>query len=168
MTKSTRTVLLVLLGLTVLGGLGAAGLTSLMVYAVNGFGGTGEWTEDGLPERELPATFGVRLPVKPLRYRGRSLGFQDAYFEVLVQLPPDAAEPFLISNHLVRGAREPIDPDVLEQVRAFEPNAPTLESTLLELPEALKADGGSWNLHRSGELLEGKGALWVHLTAFET
>lgn len=168
MTKSTRTVLLVLLGLTVLGGLGAAGLTSLMVYAVNGFGGTGEWSEDGLPERELPATFGVRLPVKPLRYQSRSMGFQDAYYEVLVQLPPDGAESFLISNHLERGAKEAIDPDVLEQVRALEPNAPTLESTLLALPAALKADGGTWNLNRSGELLEGNGAVWIHLTAFET
>ena len=168
MTKSTRTVLLVLLGLTVFGGLGAAGLTALMVQAVNGFGGTDEWTEDGLPERELPATFGVRLPVKPLRYRSRSMGFQDAYYEVLVQLPPNAAEPFLSTNHLVRGAKEAIDPDVQEQVRALDSNAPPLESTPLELPEALKADGGTWNLNRSGELLEGSGAVWIHLTAFET
>ena len=63
MTKSTRTVLLVLLGLTVFGCLGAAGLTALLVHAANGFGGSGEWSEDGLPERELPATFAVRLPV---------------------------------------------------------------------------------------------------------
>lgn len=168
MTKSTRTVLLVVLGLFGFGCLGASALTAVFVYAVEGFGASGEWGDDALPERELPAVFGVRLPVKPLRYQSRSMGFQDAYFEVLVQLPPGAAETFLSTNKLVRGAREPIDPDVLDQLRALDPAVPALEASTLALPEALKADGGPWQLHRGGELLEGPGAVWVHLTAFET
>lgn len=168
MTKSTRTVLLVLAGLFVFGTLGAGVVALALVHAVSGLGGSGEWSEDALAERELPAVFGVRLPVKPLRYQSRQLGFQDAYFEVLVQLPPGAAEAFLGSNHLTRGPRETIEPEVLEALRALDPATPTLEATPVALPEALKPDGGSWMLHRSGELLEAPGVVWVHLTAFET
>lgn len=167
-TKSTRTVLWVLLGLFGLGGLGSAALVALLVHAASGLGGSGEWSEDAVAERELPSTFGVRLPVKPLRYQSRQMGFQDAYFEVLVQLPPGAAEPFLSSNHLTRGAEEPIDPDVVDQLRALDPALPALTATTVELPEAMKADGGTWPLHRRAELLEAPGVLWVHLTAFET
>ena len=168
MTKSTRTVLLVVLGLVVFGCLGTASVTALLVHAVGSFGGTSEWTSDAVAERELPALFGVRLPVKPLRYQGRQMGFQDAYFEVLVQLPPGAAAAFLSSNHLARGAKGPIDLDLMDQLRMLEPSTPALESSSFELSEAVKLDGGPWRLHRSGELLEGPGVLWVHLTAFET
>ena len=168
MTKSTRTVLLVVAGLIGFGCLGSAGVVALLTHALGTLGGTGEWSEDAVAERELPSTFGVRLPVKPLRYQSRQLGFQDAYFEVLVQLPPTAAEPFLAGNHLERGAVEPIDPDLVDQLRALDPAVPALRSTSLELPEAMKPDGGTWNLHRSGELLEAPGVLWLHLVAFET
>ena len=168
MTKSTRTVILVVLGLFGCGALATALLAAVMVQAVAGFGGSSEWSEDALAERELPAVFGVRLPVKPLRYQSRSLGFQDAYFEVLVQLPPSAAEPFLSTNHLVRGTEDTMDPDLIDQLRAFDPATPMLKATTLQLPEAMKADGGSYQLHRSGELIEGQGVLWVHLTAFES
>jgi hypothetical protein len=167
-TKSTRTVLWVVLGLLGFGCLGSGVVALLLVRAVDSFGGSTEWSESALPERELPPVFGVRLPVKPLHYQSRSLGFQDAYFEVLVQLPPDAAEAFLKVNHLVRGDEDVIDPDVIDQVRQLEPTTPALKATTLQLPEALKVDGGTWNLKRSGELLEAPGVLWVHLTAFET
>ncbi|MDP1826491.1 MAG: hypothetical protein Q8L48_24695 [Archangium sp.] len=168
MTKSTRTVLLVVLGLFGFGFLATGLLVVVLVRAAEGFGGSNEWTEDAVAERELPAVYGVRLPVKPLRYQSRQLGFQDAYFEVLVQLPPGAADAFLDSNHLARGAEVPLDADVLDAVRALDPATPALKSFTVELREALKVDGGSWQLHRSGELLEGPGVLWVHLTAFET
>jgi hypothetical protein len=167
-TKSTRTVLLVVTGLFGFGCLFTGLLTALLVRAADGFGGSQEWTEDAVAERELPALFGVRLPVKPLRYQSRQLGFQDAYFEVLVQLPPGAAEDFFATNHLVRGPEDPADADVLDAIRSLEPATPALKSFRFELPEALKRDGGSWQLHRSGQLLEGEGVLWVHLTAFET
>lgn len=161
--------LLVVLGLFGFGCLGSGVVALLLVRAVDGFGGNTEWSENALPERELPALFGVRLPVKPLRYQSRSLGFQDAYYEVLVQLPPGAAESFLSTNHLVRGEEAPIDPDVMDQLRVLDPTTPAvLKATTLELPEATRIDGGTWNLNRSGELLEGSGVLWVHLTAFET
>ena len=85
-----------------------------------------------------------------------------------MQLPPSAAELFLSSNHLVRVEEEAIDLDLIEQLHALDPKTPQLKATAVQLPEALKADGGSWQLHRSGELLEAPGVLWVHLTAFET
>lgn len=168
MTRSTRTVLLVLLGLFGFGCLGASVISVLLVRAVDDFGGSTEWSEDALPERELPAVFGVRLPVKPLRYQSRSMGFQDSFFEVLVQLPPGAAEAFLSANHLGRGAEAVMDPDVVDQLRALDPATPALKATAIDLPEAVRRDGGSWPLHRSGELLEGPGVVWLHLTAFET
>ncbi len=168
MTKSTRTVLLVLLGLVGFGFLGAGAVTMLLVRALDGFSGSTEWSEDAVPERELPAVFGVRLPVKPLRYQSRSTGFQDQQFEVLVQLPPGAAEAFLSANHLARGEQRSLDADLADQVRALEPSTPSLTGSALELPPALQPDGGVWQLHRSGELLEGQGVVWVHLVAFET
>jgi hypothetical protein len=168
MTKSTHTVVLVVLGLFGLGALGAGAVALVLVGALGGLGGSTDWSESALPERELPSVFGVRLPVKPLRYQGRSLGFQDGYFEVLVQLPAGAAEVFLSSNKLIRGEKAVMDPDVIEQLRTIDQTTPALEATRVELPEALKADGGVFNLTRSGELLEAPGVLWVHLTAFET
>jgi hypothetical protein len=167
-TKSTRTVLLVVAGLFGFGCLGSALVVAVLTHALGSLGGSGEWSEDAVAERELPSTFGVRLPVKPLRYQSRQLGFQDAYFEVLVRLPPTAAEPFLSSNHLVRGAVESPDPDLVDQLRTLDPGVPALQGTTLQLPEAMKPDGGTWNLHRSGELLEAEGVLWLHLVAFET
>ncbi len=168
MTSSARAVLLVMLGLVVLGALGTGGVAWLMVRAMDGLAGSTAWSENAVPERELPALFGVRLPVKPLRYQSRSLGFQDQQFEVLVQLPPSAVDAFLSSNHLTRGPRRAIDVEVIDQVRTLDPATPPLEATALELPQGLQADGGAWGLHRSGELLEGAGVLWVHLIAFET
>ncbi len=168
MTTSTRTVLLVLLGLFGFGALGASVISFFLVRAVDELGGSAEWSEDALPERELPAVFGVRLPVKPLRYQSRSMGFQDAFFEVLVQMPPDAAEAFLSTNHLTRGAEAVMDADVVDQLNALDPSTPGLKATTLELPEAVRRDGGTWPLHRSGELLEAPGVLWLHFTAFET
>lgn len=168
MTKSARTVLLVLLGLAGLGCLGAGAIAWLMVRAVDGFSGSTEWSESAVPERELPDVFGVRLPVKPLRYQSRALGFQDQQFEVLVQLPAGAAEAFLTSNHLVRGPERSLDVDVADQVRALEPSTPPLQASTLELPAPLQADGGVFGLHRSGELLEAPGVVWIHLLAFET
>lgn len=167
-SKSTRTVLLVLLGLFGFGCLGTSVISFFLVRAVDDLGGSSEWSEDALPERELPAVFGVRLKVKPLRYQSRSMGFQDDFFEVLVQLPPDAAEAFLSTNRLTRGPEAVMDPDVVDQLRAFDPMTPSLKATTLELPEAVRRDGGSWPLHRSGELLEAPGVTWLHLTAFET
>ena len=168
MTRSTRVVLLVVLGLVGLGCLGTGAITWLMLRAMDGFTGTTQWNEDAVPERELPAIFGVHLPVKPLRYQSRSLGFQDQYFEVLLQLPPGAGEAFLTRNHLVRGPERALDVDVADQVRVLEPATPPLKATTLELPEAQRADGGVFGFHRSGELLEAPGVLWVHLIAFET
>ncbi len=172
MKKDTKTVVLVLAALAGVGCLVAGGVTFALVSAAASFGGTGEWSADAVPERELPALFGVRLPVKPLHYEGRQMGFQDAYFEVLVQLPPGTAERFLSSNHLVRGAaQEPagsIDPDLVDRLKVLEPTTPPLEVTPLELPQATLPDGGTWVLHRSGELLEAPGVVWLHLTAFET
>lgn len=169
MTKSTRTIVLVILGLCGFGCVGTVAIAYVMLRAVDDFGGSTEWSESAVAERELPAVFGVRLPVKPLRYQSRAMGFQDGYYEVLVQLPPGAAEDFLTLNKLKRGAEEVVDPDVMDQLRVFDPTAPvTLRATTLELPEALKADGGSWQLHRSGQLLEAPGVLWLHLVAFET
>lgn len=168
-TKSTRTVLLVVLGLFGFGCLGTTVIAGLFLSATSDFlGGSNEWSEDALAERELPAVFGVRLPVRPLSYQSRAMGFQDSYFEVLVQLPPGSAEAFLGANHLTRGAEGPIDPDVVDQLKLLDPATPALKATTLALPEAVKLDGGSWNLQRSGELLEAPGVLWVHLTAFET
>lgn len=167
-TKSARTVLLVVLGLAGLGCLGASAITWLMMRALDGLGGSTEWSESAVPERELPEIFGVSLPVKPLRYQSRSLGFQDQQFEVLVQLPGGAAEAFLTSNHLVRGEERSLDVDVADQVRVLEPSTPPLRTTTVELPEALRADGGAFNLHRSAELLEAPGVVWLHLLAFET
>lgn len=167
MTKSVRAVLLVLLGLVVLGSLGAGTVAWLMVHAMDGFAGTTDWGEKALPERELPDVFGVRLPVEPLRYQSRALGFQDQEFEVLLKLPPDAAEAFLAVNHLVRGPVRALDVDVADQVRVLEPGTPPLTATGLVLPAPVRADGGAFGLHRSGELLEAPGVLWVHLLAFE-
>ena len=158
-----------LLGLFGFGCVGASAVAFLLLRAVDDFGGSTEWSESAVAERELPSVFGVRLPTRPLRYQSRSMGFQDGYYEVLVQLPPEAAEAFLTVNKLKRGDEEVVDPDVLDSIRLFDPTAPvTFKATVLELPEALKADGGSWNLHRSGELLEAPGACWLHLVAFET
>jgi hypothetical protein len=168
-TKSTRTILLVILGLCGFGCLGTSVVAYLMLRAVDDFGGSTEWSDSAVAERDLPSVFGVRLPVKPLRYQSRAMGFQDGYYEVLVQLPPSAAEDFLTQNKLKRGEEEVVDPDVMDQLRLFDPAAPVmLKATRLELPEALKADGGTWNLNRSGELLEAPGVCWLHLVAFET
>jgi hypothetical protein len=168
-TKSTRNVLLVLIGLCVFGCIGTSVIGYLMLRAVDDFGGNPEWSDSAIAERDLPSIFGVRLPAQPLRYHSRAMGFQDGLYEVLVQLPPDAAEAFLTLNKLKRGDQEVVDPDVMDQIRIFDPTAPvTLKATTFELPEALKADGGTWNLNRSGHLLEAPGVLWLHLVAFET
>lgn len=169
MTKSTRTILLVILGLAAVGCIGSSVIAFFMLRAVDDFAGSTEWSESAVAERDLPAIFGVRLPTKPLRYQSRAMGFQDGYYEVLVQLPPEAAEPFLTLNKLKRGDEEVVDLDVMDQLRILDPRSPvTMKGTVIELPEALKADGGSWQLNRSGELLEAPGVLWIHLVAFET
>jgi hypothetical protein len=168
-TKSTRTIVLVIIGLCVFGCVGTSAIAFFLLRAVDDFGGTDQWSESAVAERELPAVFGVKLPSKPIRYQSRSMGFQDGYYEVLVQLPPSAAEPFLSLNKLKRGDEDVVDPDVLDQIRIFDPTSPvTLKATSIELPEALKADGGTWQLNRSGQLLEAPGVLWIHLVAFET
>lgn len=177
MTKHTRNALLAVVGVVGLGCLGT-GLTVLLFarYALSDFGGSPEWTEDAVPERDLPALFGVRLPVKPLLYRSRALGFQDGLWEVVVQLPPGAAEAFLGANGLKRG--KPAGPgepqphgiqgaDLGEVVRSFEPGVPALTATPLELPVRTAPDGGVFNLFRHGTLLEGPGAVWLYLEAFE-
>jgi hypothetical protein len=168
-TKSTRTILLVFIGLAVFGCMGTSAIAFFMLRAVDDFGGSDKWSESAVAERDLPAVFGVKLPSKPIRYQSRSMGFQDGFYEVLVQLPPDSADAFLTLNKLKRGDEEVVDPDVLDQIRIFDPTAPvTLKATTIELPQALKADGGSWQLNRSGQLLEAPGVLWIHLVAFET
>lgn len=168
MAKTARTVVLVVAGLFGLGTLGTVGLVALFAFAMGDFGSNNSaWSEDAVAERDLPALFGLRLPVKPLGYHSRQLGFQDAYYEVLVSLPPGAAEQLLISNQLVRGARGPAPVELMELVRTLDPAAPQLEATDLDLLPALTADGGVSNLHRSGELLEGPGSFWLHLIAFE-
>ena len=169
MTKSTRTILLVIIGLAVFGCIGTSVIAFFMLRAVDDFGGSDKWSESAVAERDLPAVFGVKLPSKPMRYESRSMGFQDGFYEVLVQLPPEAAEAFLSLNKLKRGDEEVVDPDVFDQIRIFDPTSPvTLKATTFELPPALKADGGSWQLNRSGRLLEAPGVLWIHLVAFET
>lgn len=178
MTKNVRNGLLAVIGVVVLGCLGT-GFTVLVFarYALSDFGGSLEWTEDAVPERDLHALFGVRLPVKPLRYRSRATGFQDGLWEVVVQLPPGAAEAFLGANGLKRGT--PVAPglpqpasiqgaDLMELIRALDPAVPALTATPLELPERRSPDGGAYNLFRNGTLLEGPGATWLYLEAFET
>ncbi len=169
MTKSTKTVVWVLAGLTFFGCLGTGALVWVLTSAVSSFGATGEWSPDAVPERDLPTLFGVRLPSRPLHYDSRQLGFQDSYYEVLVQLPPGGAPAFLSSNHLARGAEQEIaEPDVVDRMRVLEPTTPSLTGTKLELPASVTPDGGVW-LHRNAVLLEGTGGVtWVHLTAFDT
>lgn len=169
MKRETRTVLLVVAALGVAGCVVAGGAMALFMSVIDGFAGDQSWSADALPERELPTVFGVRLPVKPLRYTSRQLGFQDAFFEVLVELPPGSAETFLGVNHLSRGASAPVSAELKALLEAQAPGLPTFTSTSLELPETVFPDGGQWLLHRSGELLEGPGGeVWLYLQAFET
>jgi|APLak6261675434_1056106.scaffolds.fasta_scaffold00433_4 hypothetical protein len=168
--RSTKTVLWAVLGLALLGCLGAGALAWFFVNAASSFGGSSEWSENAVPERDLFRLFQVRLPVKPLHYESRQLGFQDAYFEVLVQLPNGSAEAFLSSNQLRRSdTKQPVDLDLSERIRVLEPTTPALEATEFELRDDWTSDGGVVTLHRSGELIEGAGGIvWIHLTAFET
>lgn len=170
MKASTKTVLLAVLGLALLGCLGAGALAWFFVSAASSFGGNSEWSENAVAERDLFQLFRVRLPVKPLHYESRQLGFQDAYFEVLVQLPNGSAETFLSSNQLRRSdTKQPVDLDLSERIRVLEPTTPALEATEFELRDDWTSDGGVVTLHRSGELIEGAGGIvWIHLTAFET
>lgn len=178
MTKNARTVVLALVALVGLGCLGTGVAVMLFArFALADFGADMTWSEDAVPERDLPGLFGVRLPVKPVLYRSRSTGFQDGLWEVVVQLPPGSAEAFLGVNGLKRGT--PVAPgeplphgiqgaDLLEVVRSFDPGVPALSATQLDLPERTSADAGVFNLYRNGMLLEGPGAVWLYLEAFET
>jgi hypothetical protein len=169
MTKTTKTVLAVVLGLFVFGCLGTGAVALLLVGSLGSLGGDGQWRADAVPERELKPLFGVRLSAPPVRYQGRLLGFQDAHYEVLVQLPAGGVETFLTTNGLVRGEKGAPDADVVDAIRALEPSTPALDAVTLTLPRALQADGGEQNLHRRGELLEGPGGVtWLYLVAFET
>jgi len=169
MQRSTKTVLAVLAALFVLGCLGTGAVLFAFAKFADGLGGDGQWSEDSVPERDLPPIFGVRLPAKPKLFRSRQLGFQDAFYEVAVRLPDGSAQQFLDANKLARGQKMKRDPELEDQLRELDPTLPQLEVTELPLPEALLPDGGAKNLHRSGELLEGPGGeTWVHLTAFET
>lgn len=169
MTKSTRTVLLVIAALTVIGCLVTGGIMFAVVSFADGLGGTDAWSEKAIPERDLPQLFGVRLPSAPLQYSSRAFGFQDGFWEVVVQLPPGSAEAFLGSNKLTRGETRPVDADLDKIIKDLVPATPALTATELELPPALLPDGGTWILHRSGELLEAPtGEVWLHLQAFET
>lgn len=169
MTKSTRNVVLAIVGAVVLGCLGTGALVvGFGVFAASQFGGDTSWSEDSVPERELPRLYGVRLPVKPLVYRSRQQGFQDGFWEVLVKLPPGSAEALLGANRLQRGAAAThVSVEVSELIRSLDPAAPALTATSVELYEALQPDGGPLNLHRRAVLLEGPGAVWLYLEAFE-
>ncbi len=169
MKRETRTVVLVLAALAVIGCVVAGGAMAAFVVAVDGLGGNDAWSEDALPERQLPPVFGVRLPVKPVRYTSRQFGFQDAFFEVLVELPPGSASVFLGANGLTRGPTAVMGDEVLEVLESMWPGHPPLTATELTLPDAMLPDGGGWTLNRRAELLEGPGGeVWVHLQAFET
>jgi hypothetical protein len=167
--RETRTVLLVLAALGLVGCLVAGGAMAVFAFAVEGLGPSEAWSEDAVPERELPTVFGVRLPMKPVRYTSRQLGFQDAFFEVMVELPPGSAAAFLAANGLTRGVGAPLKPEVGEVLDTLAPGHPVMTASELALPEATLPDGGAWLLHRSAELLEGPGGeVWVHLEAFES
>lgn len=168
--RETRTVLWVLGGVASLGCLGTAALVALLVTSTTPLlGSDGAWGPDAVPERELKRVFGCQLPAKPVHYSSRQLGFQDAFFEVVVQLPSGSAEAFLSSNGLSRGPAAVLDDEVRTLIDATVPGSPALDAVQLQLPEAFTADGGPLNLHRNGELLEGPGGeTWVHLVAFET
>lgn len=170
MTKSTRTVVMVIAALAVLGCLATGGLMFAFISFADGLGGDEQWSAHAIPERDLPQVFGCRLPVAPLQYSSRAFGFQDGFWEVVVQLPPGSASAFLGANKLSRGTPAPLDADLDAVIRALVPSTPALTATELEgLPPALLPDGGTWILNRSGELLEGPGGeVWVHLQAFET
>ncbi|MFT3713494.1 MAG: hypothetical protein QM817_38040 [Archangium sp.] len=169
MTSSTRTVLLVVAALTVIGCLVTGGIMVAFVSFADSFGGDDKWKPDAIAERDLPAIYGCRLPVKPLQYTSRAFGFQDGFYEVIVQLPPGSAAAFLGANKLERGATKAIDADVDAVIRGLVPSTPTLTATELTLHETPLPDGGTWLLNRSGELLEAPtGEVWVHLQAFET
>ncbi|MBL8914596.1 MAG: hypothetical protein JNM17_28085 [Archangium sp.] len=170
MTKSTRTVLIVVVALFAVGTCITGGIMVALVSFADGLGGDQKWSSTAIAERDMPAVFGCKLPVAPLQYTSRAFGFQDGFWEVIVQLPPGAAPAFLGANKLKRGTTKPIDADVDLVIRDLVPATPTLTATELEdLPPALLPDGGTWILHRSGELLEAPtGEVWIHLQAFET
>lgn len=168
-TKSTRTVLIVIVALFVVGTCVTGGLMLALFSFTDGLGGDDKWSSTAIAERDLPAVFGCKLPVAPMQYTSRAFGFQDGFWEVVVQLPPGSAPAFLGANKLTRGTTKPIDPDIDLVIRELVPKTPTLTATELELPPALLPDGGTWILNRSGELLEAPtGEVWVHLQAFET
>ena len=54
MKRETRTVVLVLAALAVIGCVVAGGAMAAFVVAVDGLGGNDAWSEDALPERQLP------------------------------------------------------------------------------------------------------------------
>lgn len=178
MTKSTRNVVLAIVGVVVLGCLGTGALVvGVGTFAASQLGGSGEWSEDAVPERELPRMFGVRLPVKPLYYRSRELGFQDGLWEVVVQLPPGSVEAFLGANKLERGAaplpgvpapETYMNTGVDELIHSVDPATPALSPTPVTLPDARQPDGGLRNLIRRAVLLEAPGVTWLYLEAFET
>lgn len=169
MKRETRTVVLVLAAVATVGCLVAGGAMAVFMLAANGLGANASWSEDALPERELPLVFGVRLPVKPVRYTSRQYGVQDAFFEVLVELPQGSATAFLRSNGLTRGATGAMTEEAREALELVAPGHSPLTATEVALPGATLPDGGAWMLHRSAELLEGPGGeVWLHLQAFES
>lgn len=170
MTRDTKVALGIVGGLLLAGCAVASVLVVLLFTASDGLlGGSPQWSADAVPERELPRVFGVKLPVKPLTYQTRSLGFQDGLWDAVIQLPPGSAPSFVSANRLEVMDGGSLDDDVREVIDANAPGTPALEVRTLTLPAALLPDGGAINLHRSGFLLEGPGGeTWVHLSAFET
>ncbi|MFZ5444261.1 MAG: hypothetical protein ACOZQL_29965 [Myxococcota bacterium] len=169
MRSPTKTVLVVIVSLAVLGFLGAGAVSFWLWRSVGSFGPDREWSETAVLPHDARAVFGVQLSPAPLVWRSRNLGFQDAYLEAVVRLPDGSADAFLRTNALVRGEKANVDPGVLDFIRSLEPSTPALEARALDLPRKTLADGGEEGLFHAGVLFEGPGGItWLQLSAFGT
>lgn len=168
MAPQTKTLIIVLVSVVVLGALGTVAVSFVLLRALGDFGGSGEWSSTAVAERDLPTLYGVKLPVAPLEWDSRTMGFQDGYWEVLVKLPPSSRDSFLLMNKLKTNHDGQLDPEVLLHLQSLDPKATSLTAVGLELPAPSLPDGGGWNLYRSGSLFEGDGVLWLHLVAHES
>jgi len=135
----------------------------------------GNWSSAPVSSAKARDLFGIEvLPKVVLQTQQREGGFQDSFYDALVQVPLGSGEAFLEDNHLAR------DPEALGSfpgaVDQFEQRirdlaAPKGELRVVPLTgvrEAHLADGGSVVEYRNVLLLEFDDQLWVALVAFDT
>ncbi len=168
MASRSKTLVAVLVSVVVLGALGTVAVSFILLRALGDFGGSGEWSSTAIAERDLPYLYGVKLPVAPLVFDGRAMGFQDGYWEVLVKLPPSSREAFLSMNAVTTNQERRLSKEALARIQELEPGTPPLTATGLDLPPPTRPDGGGWMLSRRAALLEGEGVLWLHFIAHES